>query len=150
MFLHLRNIWNDETHGAVLMSSLPTTGRGWKRELEKIWEAKTAISRTKAFKILVLSGSHAGKDIDGSWNFAVSGFTNKDCLQPKFYQKDLEIASKLETKFKKDNPELTIEVVDIADFNKQLCDETLSAKLQNLMNRTQNCVLQTNKAELGQ
>ena len=142
MFLHLRNIWNDETHGAVLMSSLPTTGRGWKRELENIWETKTAISRTKTFKILVLSGSHAGNDIDGSWNFAVSGFTNKDFLQSKFYQKDLEIASELETKFKKDNPELTIEVVDIANYNKQLCDETLSARLQKFRIR--------NKAELGQ
>ena len=101
MFLHLRDIWNDKTHGAVLMSSLPTTGRGWKKELENIWETKTTISRKGPFKILVLSGSHAGEKKDGSWNFAVSGFTDKDCLKPKFYQKDLKIASELERKFQK-------------------------------------------------
>ena len=134
MFLHLLDVWSDKTHGAVLMSSLPTTGRGWKIELEKIWETKTAISRIKPFKILVLSGTHGGKNPDGSWNTAVSGFTDEDCLEPKFYQEDLKTASELETKFKKDNPELTIEVVDIADYNKQLCDETLPAKIQKFMN----------------
>ena len=123
MFLHLRNIWNDETHGAVLMSSLPTTGRGWKLELEKIWETKTAISRTKPFKILVLSGTHGGKNPDRSWNTARSGFTNKNCLHPAFYQEDLEKAAKLEKEFKNGNPDLTIEVVDIAGFNKQICAE---------------------------
>jgi hypothetical protein len=116
------------------MSSLPTTGRGWKLELEKIWETKTAISRTRAFKILVLSGTHGGKNPNGSWNTAVSGYTDEDCLEPKFYKEDLKTASELETKFKKENPELTIEVVDIADYNKQLCDETLPAKIQKFMN----------------
>ena len=123
MFLHLRDVWSDKTHGAVLMSSLPTTGRGWKLELEKIWETKTAISRTRPFKILVLSGTHGGKNPDGSWNTARSGFTNKNCLHPAFYQEDLKTALDLETEFKKVNPDLTIEVIDISGFNKQICAE---------------------------
>ena len=86
-------------------------------ELEKIWETKTAISTTKPFKILVLSGTHGRKNSDGSWNTAVSGITNKVCLEPKFYQEDLKKAADLEKEFKKDNPELTIEVVYIKDYN---------------------------------
>ena len=61
------------------------------------------------------------KKSDGSWNTAVSEFTNKDCLNPMFYQEDLEIAAYLEKEFKKDNPEVAIEVM-------QLCDETFYAK----------------------
>ena len=133
MFLHLLNVWSDKTHGAVLMSSLPTTGRGWERELEHIWKTKTTISKTKPFKILVLSGSHGGRNIDGSWNTAISGFTNKDCLEAKFYQEDLKIAAELEKEFKTDNPELTIEVTDIANYNKQLCDETIPAKIMKMV-----------------
>ena len=128
MFLHLLDVWSDKTNGAVLMSSLPTTERGWKLELEKIWETTTAISRTRPFKILVLSGTHGGKNPDGSWNTATSGFTDEDCLEPKFYQEDLRIAADLEKEFKKYNPELTIEVVDIKDYNKQLCHKTFYAK----------------------
>ena len=97
-------------------------------ELEKNWETKTAISTTKTFKTLVLSGTHGGKKSHGSWNAVISGFTNKVCLEPKFYQEDLKIAADQEKEFKKDNPELTIEVVDIKDYNKQLCDETFYAK----------------------
>ena len=73
-------------------------------------------SRTKPFKILVLSSTHGGKNSNGSWNTAVSGITNKICLEPKFYQEDLRIAADLEKEFKKDNPELTIEVVNIKDY----------------------------------
>ena len=74
-------------------------------------------SRTKPFKILVLSGTHGGKNSNGSSNTAVSGITYKICLEPKFYQEDLKIAVDLEKEFKKDNPELTIEVVYIKDYN---------------------------------
>ena len=42
----------------------------------------------------------------------------------------MKLAAYLEKEFKKDNPELTIEVVDIADYNKQRCDETIPAKMQ--------------------
>ena len=82
----------------------------------------------KPFKSLVLSGTHGGKNSDESWNTAVSGLTNKVCLKPKFYQENLKLAAYLEKEFKKDNPEVTIEVVDIKDYNKKLCDETFYAK----------------------
>ena len=75
----------------------------------------------KPFKSLVLSGTHGGKNSDESWNTAVSGLTNKVCLKPKFYQENLKLAAYLEKEFKKDNPEVTIEVM-------QLCDETFYAK----------------------
>ena len=75
----------------------------------------------KPFKSLVLSGTHGGKNSDESWNTAVSGLTNKIYLKPKFYQENLKLAAYLEKEFKKDNPEVTIEVM-------QLCDETFYAK----------------------
>ena len=87
MFLKLTDIWENQTYGAVIMSNVVTTGRGWEKELEQLLENNEVqmMKTTNPFKILVLSGTHGKKDTH------ISGFTNKGSLEKEFYLEDMGI-----------------------------------------------------------
>ena len=143
MFLHLMDIWDNKTHGAVLMSGLSITGRGWKNEVCKL-NNHGVIPRTGPFKILVLSGTHGGQYgngdyIPGKFNTPYSGFTVEGyvkhdpkyvkgapigLLEGAFFTEDQKSANQLQhTLYFQENSDRDIKVLNMEDFNKQLCEK---------------------------
>ena len=143
MFFHLYDIWDNKTHGAVFMSGLTTTGRGWKKEVLKLND-NGAIPTNRPFKTLVLSGTHGGqyKDgdyISGEFNTSYSGFTAegyvsndpkykqgdpKGLLEGKLFTEDQESAKQLRPILNfQENSDRDIKVLNMEDFNKQLCEK---------------------------
>ena len=143
MFLKTFNLWDRKTNGAILMSGLVTNGRGWHDELLHL-RGKGEIPEEGPFKILVLSGTHGGKYnggyyISGEFNTAHSGFTvegydersdkyvpgaPKGLLEEDFFKEDEKSAEKLRPRLTfKENSERDIKVLNMEDFNKQLCEK---------------------------
>ena len=116
-FIELAEAWLSTLNGAYLMSGTETSGASWKEKVERLCTSNI-ISKKKVYSILVLSGTHGLKNLDGI--IPVSGFTRENLLDERQFEVDSNFAKDLMKEMKNIGFKLEIEVANMKDFCKQL------------------------------